>query len=614
MVYVAVLVRRGFLILLLCGGLLGFGGGLLLVRGRLERCAAVPVLVGDLLPAVDGGRPRAGGPLPEGWSALAPGVQVGDFAVVAGTHSFQLIGIANALRTPPVAVRPGDAYCVAAQALADSPVSSTRLRLAFHWLDEQGRTVAVDQTGWQDVRRWGGQTDRGGWSRVGDVFRAPAGATRLMVAFHPASDDRVYLDDIHVRWTLDAAQPPANDTRQAQPPVTIEPWPDGRRAALSFSFDWETAMGGLIHSRSVDDPNGDQDPLLRAMRMRAGVTTTLDLFRPYGIRATYYANGYNFLLGNPDRRQFMGNPTFAWADSQPPHNWRTDHWKTTPWFAADPYGTVASDPQWYFGDLIPLLQRERQDIQSHTFSHLYGGFARPDEWHADLAAWQAVAAERGVAPARSLAFPWSGSGGMSYAGWDELEAAGITSVTRTSKQSQYQLASERDPRCRPVPGHERILACPDFYLTERSAGQALKLIDGTIDAGGMLDLWAHTEEVVAPGQVAAWAEVVRYAAQQRDAGRLWIAPLAEVAAWQQALGKVRVEGSKVAVESPGAPLKFTITNGSDQNLDGLTLSLPFSADRYTLNGGERNTQDARRNMLELDIAAGQSVEVVVWPL
>jgi hypothetical protein len=184
--------------------------------------------------------------------------------------------------------------------------------------------------------------------------------------------------------------------------------------------------------------------------MRQGVTTTLDLFRQYGIRATYYATGYNFLLGNTERRQFMNNPIFAWAEHTKSKKWPNDLWASTPWFANDPYGTVASDPIWYFGDLIPVLLKANQDIQSHTFSHFDGGLATQPEWISDLQAWRTVASERDVAPARSLAFPWSSSAGMSDADWDALEAAGITSVTRTKPgQPQYALASPADPHCRP---------------------------------------------------------------------------------------------------------------------------------------------------------------------
>ncbi|HEX5691713.1 MAG TPA: polysaccharide deacetylase, partial [Roseiflexaceae bacterium] len=197
--------RRG-LTLLICAALLGLAGAALLVRGRMARCAAVPLLAGDLLPPPDFGRlieqPSGAGALPAGWSAKARGVQVGSFTVSGGGRSFQLIGIANALLSPPIAVRAGQSYCVAVQALADSPVSATRLRVSFEWRDTQGKPVAADQSDWQDVRRWQGPDDRGGWSRIAAGFRAPDDAAQLAIAFHPASDDRVYLDDFHVRPTI----------------------------------------------------------------------------------------------------------------------------------------------------------------------------------------------------------------------------------------------------------------------------------------------------------------------------------------------------------------------------------------------------------------------------
>jgi hypothetical protein len=427
----------------------------------------------------------------------------------------------------------------------------------------------------------------------------------------------VYLDAMHVQagGTPASSQQSTGGSNATAPPAdrilpTVAPWPNGYRAATSFSFDWETAMGGLIHSRSVDDPNAGTDWQLRAMRMRQGVTTTLELFRPYGIRATYYANGYNFLLGNTERRLFMNNPTFAWADHTTSKKWPNDAWAHTPWFANDPYGTIRTDPIWYFGDLIPALQSAKQDIQSHTFSHFDGGLATQAEWQADLQAWRAVAAERGIPAARSLAFPWSSSAGMSYADWDALQAAGITSITRTKPgQPQYALATPEDPHCRPVPGHERILACPDFYLhSQETAAQAIKLIDSTIAAGGTIDLWAHTEEVTSPEQIAAWGQVVRYAARSRDAGALWIAPLAEIADWQAAVAECKIENVELKTQSSAPMLSFKLTNDSGRDLDGLTMKLPFTPKQITINGQILNSESSI-----LNLAAGQTVEVQAWP-
>jgi peptidoglycan/xylan/chitin deacetylase (PgdA/CDA1 family) len=602
--------KRALLAAVLCVALLATAG--LVARQRLAACASVP-LAGEALlppPAFDDLAPAASGVLlPRGWDAPALGVQVGEFSVRGG-NSFQLLGIANSLRTPAVAVRPGQDYCIHAQALADSRVSATRIQAVFHWRDAGGRDVARDATPWQTARQWNGPGDSGGWSVIRGAFVAPPGAAQLAVSFHPSSDDRVYLDQIVIRRGLDATknQEPRTEDGTLSSAVTVSPWPDGRRAAVSFSFDWETAMGGLVHSRSVGEPLYDADPALRAMRMREGVTTTLAIFRPYHVRATYYANGYNFLLGNRDRRRFMGDPTFAWATRA--NGWTSDTWATTRWFAPDPYGTGQSDPAWYFGDLLPALAEAGHDVQSHTFSHLYAGLSSVDELRADAREWNAVAAERGIAPARSLAFPWSGSGGMSDAAWQALAEAGITSITRTSDQPQFRLAPADEPVCRAVPGHERILACPDFYLTTTSAPEALDLIDRAVEADGMIDLWAHTEEVVTPEQIAAWTMVVRHAAERRDAGEVWIAPLAEIAERQHAIADIRITKYEQGRPEAGEPVTFQLLNDGETDLSGVTVRLPFAVARVV--ASSQTEPLAADDAIILDIGRGETVEVTAW--
>jgi hypothetical protein len=619
--------RTTFALAALAITLLGLAGLVLVIQNREARCAAIPLLTPELLPNATlaaGEQPQ----MPAGWSAAAPGVELQGspgkgFDYNNDGRALQLIGIGNFVQTPPITVQPGARYCFTGRALTDSAKrSATRLRLIFDWRDAQNQPLGVNMTDWQQVVLWQLEAQPGDWSAILGAFNAPADATTLLIQLQPASDDRVYLDAMHVQtggWGLGTrdretgapSQPPIPNP---QPPIAIAPWPNGYRAAVSFSFDWETAMGGLIHSRSVDDPNAGLDWQLRAMRMRQGVTTTLDLFRPYGIRATYYANGYNFLLGNTERRQFMNNPTFAWADHTTNKKWPNDVWASTPWFANDPYGTVASEPVWYFGDLIPMLLEARQDIQSHTFSHFDGGLATQPEWLADLQSWRTVAAERGVPPARSLAFPWSSSAGMSYADWDALEAAGITSITRTKPgQPQYALANPADPHCSPVPGHERILACPDFYLhSQETAAQAITLIDHTIAVSGTIDLWAHTEEVTSPDQIAAWGQMVRYAAQQRDAGALWIAPLAEIADWQAAVAECKIENVELKTQSNASILSFKLTNGSKHDLNGLTLTLPFKFKQLTVNGTILNSQTPKGHPI-LNLPSGATVEVQAWP-
>lgn len=598
--------------------LVGVSGLALYIQQRIERCAYVPFLADELLsnaallPGEQSG-------MPQGWDRAAGGVELVSSAVDGDGRALQLIGIANYAQTPPIAVRPGQHYCFTGLAIIDSILgSSTRVRVSFNWYDAANQALSEMVTPWQRVVLWQAEAPPEHWSSITAAFQAPPAAASLLIRIHPASDDRIYLDAMHVRQggqrlALGAQVLPSDE----QAPISIAAWPNGKRAALAFTFDWETAMGGLIHSRSVGDPNFDGDPVQRGLRMREGITTTLELFRPYGIRATYYANGYNFLMGNPERRQFMSNPTYAWANRE--NRWLSDQWQTTPWFAPDPYGSVQSDPAWYFGDLVPLLQDEGHTIQSHTFSHFYGGFVSAQDWQDDIAAWTNVAAAHGVPPARSLAFPWSSSGGMSDASWDVLEAAGIGSVTRMSPQGQYNLFP-RDaqglviaPQCQALPGHATILACPDFYLTPETADQAMAQIGRALEVGGMIDLWAHTEEVTSPEQIAAWERVLRYAANQPD---LWIAPLSDIADWQAAIAEVRVENVVLPSQpSSESALSFTLTNNSDRDLEGVTVELPFAAARIAVNGQFLNVEAlaAQGRTAMLNVPARQTMEVEVWP-
>jgi hypothetical protein len=615
-------IRTGYLVLgivtlvLLLGGV----GLVFFAQQRLANCAYIPLFAPELLPNADlalRGDPPS---LPQGWQAGAPGVQLGEFAVDGDERALQLIGIANYVQTPPISVQAGQSYCFRGLAMTDSVLgSATQLQVVFRWLNAEGELLAEQQSDWQPVVLWQPDNPPEHWSSIGAAFLAPPGASTLHVRLRPASDDRIYLDAMHVRPGGIPAIPPedlraAEDANQPALPALM-PWPAGQRAALSFSFDWETAMGGLVHSRSVGDPNVDQDPILRGLRMREGITTTIDIFQPHGIRATYYATGYNFLLGNTEQITFMGDPTYSWANSD--NRWTSDRWQTTPWFAPDPYGSFISHPAWYFGDLVPRVREAEHDIQSHTFSHFYGGFVRAEDWQADIDAWHMVAAAQDVPPMRSLAFPWSSSGGMSAASWEALRAAGITSVTRTSEQSQYNFFPRNDaglvhdPHCRPLPAYETIMVCPDFYLTPASAEQAIAQINHTLAVSGTIDLWAHTEEVVSPEQRDAWERVVNYAAIQPD---LWIAPLAEITDWQHALRQVRISHVQpFDSRRPDMPLRFRLVNASSHDLHGLSLRMPFAVGELALNG-EQHTLDAAPPAAAELLTTPASAEAIAAPV
>jgi hypothetical protein len=200
--------RTTFALAALAVALLGLAGLVLMVQNRQARCAAVPFLTHELLPnaaLVAGEQPS----LPAGWNAAAPGVELQGSAGKGFDYNndgraLQLIGIGNFIQTPPITVHPGARYCFTGRALTDSAKhSATRLRLIFDWRDAQNRPLGKHMTDWQQVVLWQPEAPPGDWSAILGAFDAPAGATTLLIQLQPASDDRVYLDAMHVQRTTD---------------------------------------------------------------------------------------------------------------------------------------------------------------------------------------------------------------------------------------------------------------------------------------------------------------------------------------------------------------------------------------------------------------------------
>ncbi|HYF63572.1 MAG TPA: hypothetical protein VD886_12210, partial [Herpetosiphonaceae bacterium] len=323
---------------LAAGGLvLGLG---LILLGQLWRPERSPAAwtAGNIMPNADWSS-AVDGRAPDGWSV--PGgsdvrrVDGNEGYVLEGAHALRIVGGNSAVRSPQVKAAPGQRFRLGFQALVDpgrqTGEAPARLQVWVHWVDAAGDDIKIDK---QPPATLGYQADGApAWTAVlVETEPAPAEADALAISIHPLADDLLFIDDLR----LNAAG------------VYVAPWPDGARAAVSFSVDWETAMGGYVHSITAPPAEAEATGLLA----REGTATLLGLYREAGVRGTWFGNGYNFLHGNVEGRTFMGDPTFAWAS--PERRWRTD-WSQRPWFGDDPHGTAASEPGWYFGDLIAPL-------------------------------------------------------------------------------------------------------------------------------------------------------------------------------------------------------------------------------------------------------------------
>jgi hypothetical protein len=544
---------------------------------------------GNILPNADWSLPADDDTsTPSGWRTSGT-VQRSTAAtgyVLEGAYSLRLVGSNSVARSPSIKASPGQRFRLGFRALVDPGTQTgqypTQLQVWVHWVDAAGDDIRLDK---QPPLAIGYAADgTPTWTPVlVETEPAPDSADQIAISLHSLADERLFIDDLQ----LNAAG------------LYVAPWPDGATAAVSFSVDWETAMGGSIHSRTAAITEAETTGLLA----RTGTTNLLALYQAAGVRGTWFGNGYNFLNGNPERRTWMGDPTFGWATSA--NGWRTD-WSHRPWFGDDRYGTVASDPAWYFGDLIAPLKADAQPIESHTFSHLYVGFSRLAEWQADLGAWREVAAEQAVAPASALAFPWGSTAGMSNAHWQALEDAGIRSVTRTrlpndlnTLDDRYLLINRNLYQPRMLPGHA-VLAFPDFGLLPATQAEVLQRLAAAIAAGGVIDIWAHTNEIVTPEQIDAWRTAITAAAGNPAA---WVAPLPDIAAYWRGVREVRAE-----ILDAAGPLRIRITNQGTSDLRGVMVRLPGVAERAEGPVPIAISQD----QLRVDLPAGASVELQVW--
>ncbi len=373
--------------------------------------------------------------------------------------------------------------------------------------------------------------------------------------------------------------------------VNVEQHPNGALGALAFSFDWESAMGGAVHSQGATD-HDPQAAAEHGLRMRQGADWLHDLFVRNGISATFYSTGYNLLDGNMERRKFDGDPIYKWARSK--YGWASDYWTSQSWFSDDPYGTYKTDPAWYFGDQTRRLLAAGHEIASHTFAHIYVRGSNIPEMDTDLNEWSNAAQSMGVPAATTFAFPWRSSNSLNADMYDLLYKHGIRAVTRLyapDVKDQYTVAGvEKYPNIAVIP--DFLLGAPSSTASEEAGGApigqevGLHVISETLARRGTTSFWQHPEQLGDDPSLAkirqAWQTVTEAAAKERNRGRLWVATVADITAYQTGVMSVTTQLDNGFLGFGG--WKLNITNNSGKELHGVTLTMPGDVQRASSGG------------------------------
>jgi hypothetical protein len=471
-----------------------------------------------------------------------------------------------------IAVRPGNTYRYSVYAFnghpgkASNALKASEARVRLLWLDQALEVVAWNDTSWpvEDSALYSTRAFHSG------AFAAPVGAVRLRFEVWNTGQGDVWV----------------RSPKVSEDGVYVEQHPNGAQGSIAFSFDWESAMGGAIHSKGMveHDPQAAEQ---HGMEMRQGADWLKELFAKHNIKATFYGTGYNLLDGNEQRRTFSGDPIYKWAG--PEFRWESDYWLTHKWYSDDPYATYGTEPAWYFGDQTRALLGAGHEIAPHTFGHLYVRGSNPQELAADMDEWLTAAKEAGAPPPTTFAFPWRSSNSLTQEYYDVLRERGIQAVTRIYEGNMRDLYT-LSATCVLTGGKcisTGMVVMPDFLLGvpsvnagEEAAGSIIsqekgfEVISETLARRGTTSFWQHPEQLAPkPGFEdvrEAWEEVVAAAAQERENGRLWIAPVAEIAAFQRDVMSVTAKLDKGFLGG----WKVEVRNNSGRELSGVTLTLP----------------------------------------
>jgi peptidoglycan/xylan/chitin deacetylase (PgdA/CDA1 family) len=452
------------------------------------------------------------------------------------------------------------------------------IQVRILWLDR-----AQDVLSWNDSPMWRIDTDLFGeidpQFQTGDYF-SPPGATYLQFELRNTNPRYELLTSSNVNLWVNAPKLSCGD-------VYIETHPDGTQGSIAFSFDWESAMGGAIHSKGMKahDPSA---AATHGLEMRQGADWLNKLFSDSKIKATFYGTGYNLLDGNIQRQTFSADPVYKWAG--PKNRWETDYWLTHRWYSDDPFGTYQTHPAWYFGDQTRRLLGAGHEIAPHTFGHLYVRGSNPQELATDMDEWLVAARPLGVTNTTTFAFPWRSSNSLTADFYDVLYKRGIRAVTRIYERDMKDLYTLGAPSVYPD-----IAVMPDFLLGSPSiaAGEeagkeiglqeGLQVITDTVARRGTTSFWTHPEQLADSPEFdavrAAWKGVVTEGARERDNGKLWIATVADITTYQRDLLSVTTSLDHGFLGLGG--WKVQVSNESGKELHGVTLTLPGDVKRIS---------------------------------
>jgi peptidoglycan/xylan/chitin deacetylase (PgdA/CDA1 family) len=298
-----------------------------------------------------------------------------------------------------------------------------------------------------------------------------------------------------------------------QKPRKLSPnrFPSGGRGGFVISADFEL---GWAYRYSKTEPY----PREKARQTRNNFPSLIRASEELDIPITWATVGHLFL-----KNCHRGD--HDWMHRVP--YFENEYWsyRQGDWFDCDPYVSWEQAPEWYAPDLIEqiLNSRVRHEIGCHTFSHMDFTDARcPRELaEDDMKACQAAAQDWGIR-LETFVFPAG-----TYGNFEALSEYGFTAFRKSLDYNLgYPFLDQHDLVV--IPASCGLEDNGLGWSPEYFAWRYKRYIDRAIRSRTLCHFWFHPSfderflRNVYPG-------ILRYAAEKRDSGELWIGTMREMA-------------------------------------------------------------------------------------
>ena len=313
----------------------------------------------------------------------------------------------------------------------------------------------------------------------------------------------------------------------------------GPAGAFALTFDTELIWGSFDSVSAPDFAQMFPD-------VRGTIDATLALLAKYDVPATWAIVGHLYLRGCSRDAAGLAHPELVHPGQS---------WFGRDWYSSDPCTDRARDPLWYGDDVVDAIQAAGplQEIGCHSFSH--AAFDDPslteEAVRSDLGACLDLARERGITP-RSFVFPRNQEGHhallaeygfKAFRGADPTWHRRIRGAAGRVAHLVDQAAGISPPVSIPYETLPGLWNVPGSMLYMHRTGarrfipraarirKARAGLRTAADRGGVFHLWTHPFNIASDRDVllATLEAIVRDAARLRDAGRLRIETMGEIA-------------------------------------------------------------------------------------